>query len=172
MCIRDRFISNDFRRMCFANGIKHVTTSPYYPQPSHAERFNRNLRSALIAYHAEQQDCWDLNLKWLQLAFNTALHESHKAVPFEVMFGFSPSLPLDNLWHIDDLLPSDPEVKTVDRWREVRRNLLRAHERVRSRYNQGRIPNPFKVGDLVYCQSHPISSAIDRRAAKLCYRCV
>ena len=107
-----QFISKDFRRMCFANGIKHVTTSPYYPQPSHAERFNRNLRSALIAYHAEQQDCWDLNLKWLQLAFNTALHESHKAVPSEVMFGFSPSLPLENLWHIDDLLPSDPEVKT------------------------------------------------------------
>ena len=153
--------------MCFANDIKHVTTSPYYPQPSHAERFNRNLRSALIAYHAEQQDCWDQNLKWLQLAFNTALHESHKAVPFEVMFGFSPTLPLANLWNIEDLLPSDPDIKTVDRWKEARKNLLRAHERVRSRYNQGRIPNPFKVGDLVYCQSHPISSAIDRRAANL-----
>ena len=49
-----QFISGEFPRMCFASGIKHVTTSPYYPQPSHEERFNRNLRSALIAYHAEQ----------------------------------------------------------------------------------------------------------------------
>ena len=110
-----QFISGDFQRICFANGIKHVTTSPYYPQPSHAERFNRNLRSALIAYHAEQQNCWDQNLKWLQLAFNTALHESHKAVPFEVMFGFSPTFPLANLWNIDDLLPSDPDTRTADR---------------------------------------------------------
>ena len=110
------------------------------------------------------------SLKWLQLAFNTALHDSHKAVPFEVMFGFSPTLPLANLRNIDDLLPRNPDIRTADGWKEARKNLLRAHERVRSRYNQGRIPNPFKVGDLVYCQSHPISSAADKRAAKLCYR--
>ena len=86
------------------------------------------------------------------------------------MFGFSPTLSLANLWNIDDLLPSNPDIRTADRWKEARKNLLRAHERVRTRYNQVRIPNPFKVGDLVYCQSHPISSAADKRAAKLCYR--
>jgi transposase InsO family protein len=165
-----QFMSAEFRRMCFAHGIRHVTTSPYYPQPSHAERFNRNLRSALIAYHANQQNCWDQNLRWLQLAFNTALHESHKAVPFEVLFGFSPVLPLANLWRIEDLLPNSPDRTTGGRWREARKNLLRAHESVRVRYNKGRVPNPFKVGDWVYCQSHPVSSAVDRRSAKLCFR--
>ena len=84
------------------------------------------------------------------------------------MFGFSPTLPLANLWKIEDLLPNTPDIRTADRWKEARKNLLRAHERVH--YNQGRTPNPFKVGDLVYCQSHPISSAVDKRAAKLCYR--
>ena len=165
-----QFISSEFRRMCFASGIKHVTTSPYYPQPSHAERFNRNLRSALIAYHAEQQTTWDQNLKWLQLAFNTARHDSHQAVPFEILFGFSPALPLTNLWDIEDLLPREPNNKTAERWKVARKNLLRAHERVRRRYNQGRIPNPFRIGDWVYCQSHPLSSAADKHAAKLCYR--
>ena len=86
------------------------------------------------------------------------------------MFGFSPTLPLANLWKIDDLLLSIPDVRTADRWKEARKNLLRAHERVRLRYNQGRTRNPFKVGDLAYCQSRPISSAVDKRAAKLCYR--
>ena len=43
------FTSREFRQFCFGLGIKHVTTSPYYPQPSHAERFNKNLRAALIA---------------------------------------------------------------------------------------------------------------------------
>ena len=65
---------------------------------------------------------------------------------------------------------SNPDISTADRWKETRKNLLRAHERVHSLYNQGRTPNPFKVGDLVYCQSYPISSAVDNRAAKLCYR--
>ncbi|MDR0585899.1 MAG: hypothetical protein LBG26_01535 [Treponema sp.] len=45
---------------------RHVTTKPYYPQPSHAERFNRNLRPALIAYHHQNHSRWDENLSWLQ----------------------------------------------------------------------------------------------------------
>ena len=78
--------------------------------------------------------------------------------------------PLANLWNLEDHLPSNPGIKTADRWKEARKNLPRGHEHVHSRYNHGRILNPFKVGDLVYCQSHPISSAADKRAAKLCYR--
>jgi transposase InsO family protein len=69
------FTSAEFRRCCFDLGIKHVTTAPYHPAPSHAERFNKNLRAALIAYHSEAQDSWDHNLHWLQLAFNMAEHE-------------------------------------------------------------------------------------------------
>jgi transposase InsO family protein len=53
------FTSQEFRHFCFGLGIKHVTTSPYYPQPSHAERFNRNLRNTLIAYHSEAHNTWD-----------------------------------------------------------------------------------------------------------------
>ena len=54
----------------------------------------------------------------------------------------------------------------------MRRALLRSHERVRRRYNAGRVTNPFKVGQLVYCRSHPLSSKVEGRAAKLCYRCL
>jgi hypothetical protein len=73
------FTSREFRQFCFELGVKHVTTSPYSPQPSHAERFNRNLRASLIAYHCNAHDTWDQKLTWLQLAFNTAEHESTKA---------------------------------------------------------------------------------------------
>jgi hypothetical protein len=64
--------------------MKHVTNTPYYPQPSHAERFNRNFRSPLTAYHAVAQTAWDVNLSWLQLAFNTATHEATENTPFEI----------------------------------------------------------------------------------------
>ena len=53
------FVSREFSKFCFKWGIRHVTTTPYYPQPSHVERFNRNLKAALIAYHADAQDRWD-----------------------------------------------------------------------------------------------------------------
>jgi transposase InsO family protein len=54
-----QFTSRNFRRMCFARGIRHATTTPSYPQPSHAERFNRNLRAALITYHHLDHSHWD-----------------------------------------------------------------------------------------------------------------
>jgi transposase InsO family protein len=53
------FTSREFRHICFELGVKHVHTSPYYPQPSHSERFNKNLRAALIAYHRDAHDTWD-----------------------------------------------------------------------------------------------------------------
>jgi transposase InsO family protein len=57
------FVSREFKQFCFEMGVKHVTTSSYYPQPSHAERFNRNLRATLIAYHSNSQETWDQNAK-------------------------------------------------------------------------------------------------------------
>jgi hypothetical protein len=59
------FTSVEFRRFCIYMGIKYVTTFPYLPQPSHAERFKKNLRAALIAYHCDAHDSWDQQLHWL-----------------------------------------------------------------------------------------------------------
>jgi transposase InsO family protein len=92
------FVSRKFRQFCFGLGIKHITTTPYYPQPSHAERFNRNLRSALIAFHSDSQTTWDKNLSWLQPAFNTATHKYTGATPFQVMFPFRAGSPLLHQW--------------------------------------------------------------------------
>jgi hypothetical protein len=69
------FRSGLFYNTCFSWGIRHVTTSPYYPQSSQVERFNRNLKVALTVYDYSQYDRWDANLHSLQMAFNTARHE-------------------------------------------------------------------------------------------------
>jgi hypothetical protein len=37
-----------FYNLCFSWGIHHITSSPYYPQASQVERFNRNLKIALV----------------------------------------------------------------------------------------------------------------------------
>lgn len=75
-----------------------------------------------------------------------------------------------NQWKIEDLLPDTPDVEFPTIWENSRQNLLRPWERVGRRYNNGKIPNPFQMGDLVYCRSHPQSSAIAKIAAKLLYR--
>jgi transposase InsO family protein len=162
------FTSWEFRNFCFDMAISHVTTSPYHPSLSHAERFNKNLRVALIAYHSSAQDTWDIQLHWLQLAFNTAEHESTKTSSFVVMFPFCAGSPLVNKWKIHELLPekSNPRVLR-SRWNNVRRNLVRSRDIVAQRYNQNRRPSTFLAGDLVYYKNHPIGSAGKHVSAKL-----
>lgn len=164
-----QFTSKLFKNMCFSHGIRHITLSPYYPCPSHAERFNRNLRSALIAFHAKEQTNWDKNLTWLQMAFNFAHHESHKDIPFNLMFTYKPNNPLANLWRLNDLLPDNPK-DVPEVWAAALKNLKRSHQRSRIKYNRNRTDNPFHIGDLVLCKAHPVSRAVDKRMAKLSYR--
>jgi hypothetical protein len=88
--------------------------------------------------------------------------------PFAVMFPFSATSPLLNQWRIQDLLPDKVNSRVLrQRWNNVKVNLGRSHVRMATRYNKGRIPQPFQVGDIVYCQNHPISDAGRKISAKL-----
>jgi transposase InsO family protein len=155
-----QFTSHQFRRMSFARGIRHVTTTPYYPQPSHAEPFNRNLCAALNDYHLRDYSRWDENLSWLQFAFNSARHDSHKASPFSLMFAFTHNSLLSNLSSLKDLLPYLCDPNSIrERWDAARRYLRLAHEVVGARYDITRKPVPFHTGDLVWLHNFPISKA-------------
>lgn len=148
------FVSREFKGFCFRQGISHVTTAPYYPQPSFAERFNRNLKAALIAYHSESQHKWDRSLPWLNLAFNTAKHETHQNTPASLLFAYAVNSPLSNLWSFGDLLPEKITSESIrENWTRARTNIQRAHAREAERYNRGRRPARFKKGDLVYVKN-------------------
>ena len=81
------FKSKIFQDFCFRWGMRHITTSPYYPQGSLVERFHRNLKAALKAFHHDQQVVWDQNLHLFQMGFNDAYHESTKTVPSLLFLG-------------------------------------------------------------------------------------
>jgi hypothetical protein len=49
------FCCRQFKDLCFRWGLTHITTTPYYPQASLAERVNRNLKAALKIFHHESQ---------------------------------------------------------------------------------------------------------------------
>lgn len=168
------FKSTAFRNFCFEAGVAHTTTTPYYPNPSMAERVNRNLRAALIAFHHNDQTRWDNSLSWLGYAFNTATHEAHKATPVSLMFAFKPNSPLANLWQLSDLLPERVDGAQIRaNWKRAQKNLRKSHEQRERRYNAGRRPISLKTGDQVWVKNFgAVSRAADKVTGKLLPRFV
>ena len=65
-------------------------TTPYHLQANGLdERYNQTLVNALAKFAQDHRHTytWDLRIGELVYAYNTAVHESSKHTPFEVMFG-------------------------------------------------------------------------------------
>jgi hypothetical protein len=76
--------------------------------------------------------------------------------------------PLLNQWTINELLPVKWTKRQLgQKWTQVRQSLYKSRANLEHRYNRNRVPQPFKVGDLVYYKNHPISHAGRHIAAKL-----
>ena len=163
------FCGRQFKDLCFRWGIAHITTTPYYPQASLAERVNRNLKSALKIFHHEAQEMWDSDLPWLSMAFNTSTHESTKCTPDKLFLGREMRSPLDVRW---DLSPENVvnSEDTNQFWTEAYRNLQLACKKVARRYNTTHKPHTYHVGDMVVYRLNLVSSKAQKVTAKLMLR--
>jgi hypothetical protein len=161
------FKSKVFYDLCFSWGIKHVTTSPYYPQANQVERFNRNLKVALAIYHHAQHTNWDVNLPSLTLAFNSAWHESTATTPASLFLGRDLNHPLGLRWNLSELELGSDTKSVHDFWELALDRLRKARAKVAARYNKDRRQADFQVADLVLLRLHPLSSRLRQRSAKL-----
>jgi hypothetical protein len=161
------FKSRTFYNLCFSWGIRHITTSPYYPQASQVERFNRNLKAALVIYHNSQHTRWDENLPSLAIAFNTAWHEATGATPASLFLGRELNHPLGLKWELHEVELQRDSKAINEYWEVALSNLRRARARVAARYDAGRSRGEFRVGDWVLVRLHPTSSKSRQRSAKL-----
>jgi hypothetical protein len=154
------FRSRLFRDMCFRWGIQHITTTPYYPQGSLAERVNRNLKAALKIFCHASHNAWDVDLPWLSLAFNTAVHKSTGFTPDKLIS------PLDVVWDLTnkEMGKSDGEYQVF--WEQALQNMKSARKKVARRYDVSRRPSPYQVGDMVVYRLRLDSSKVAQRSAK------
>nr|CAD7201905.1 unnamed protein product [Timema douglasi] len=156
--------------MCFFWGIKHVTTSPYNPSSNHVERFNRNLNVALTIFPHHNHSHWDKHLDFMNVALNSAFHESVKATSASIFMNRDLNHPLLTTWDIDPLLSEAYDRPFEEKCELAFRNLQKSQRKVASTYNRGRVPVLFKVGDNVAFKCFPLSSAVDKTSAKLAYK--
>ena len=164
------FRSKPLRFMCFRWAVDHITTTPYYPQASLVERANRNLKSALKIFHHQSQTKWDEDLPLLNVAFNTAVHESSKSTPDVLFLGREMRCPLSSRWDFSMVSETGNTEANRQFWARAYENLKAARDKVARRYNVNRRAHHYKEGDLVVFKRNVLSSNARNFTNKLAMR--
>jgi len=143
------FRSKQVKDLCFCWGVEHIFTTSYYTQSSLAKRVNRNLKSALKVYHHQAQNSWYENLPFLAFAFKTALHDSTQTTFDLLCLGREIKSPLGSRWDLPSLEVDARSAASQSLWARACKNLRSASCKVACRFNEGRKPHQFRVGDTV-----------------------
>uniref|UniRef100_A0A3B1JBI6 Gypsy retrotransposon integrase-like protein 1 n=1 Tax=Astyanax mexicanus TaxID=7994 RepID=A0A3B1JBI6_ASTMX len=81
-------------------GVNKSRTTSYHPMGNgHVERFNRTLGSMIRTLPPRAKQKWPQMLQTLTFVYNCTAHESTGYAPFFLMFGRTPRLPVDVVFH-------------------------------------------------------------------------
>lgn len=167
------FRSIEFTNYCFRLGIEHRKTIGYMPSSNRCERANRNLVNQLKCYFHSKHNDWSNELYLLQLSLNSAINESTKYTAHELMFSFPFSEPLTNVWNLDEIVDRKctPEqiVNKLDQAVSNLKNSVKKNQE-REMYSNKYSKYKYKINDIVYVKTYPISKKIAQRQKKFDFR--
>ncbi|CAF4416553.1 unnamed protein product [Rotaria sp. Silwood2] len=150
-------------------GSTHLYTTLYHPQSNgQVERFNSTMDAKISALSNLQKTDWDDQLPFVTFNYNTTIHASTKQIPFEMMYGRTPILPLD---YQDNnvTLSYDPEhSKKLNQFlakvnEQAKQNIIKNQARYKERYDRNRSDPSYQIGDLVLVKTLNIRHKFDIR---------
>ena len=155
------FESTLFKEVCKILGIQKTRTTPLHPQSDGmVELGNRTINSMIAAFASENQRNWDENIYLLMLAYRSAVHDSTRVTPNEMMFGRQVTLPVElvlgkppNSEEIPDSAPDYVEMlqEKIGVIHDFARNKLKlSTDRMKRRYDAQSKQNRFSKNDKVW----------------------
>jgi transposase InsO family protein len=154
--------------------IKGNFITPYHASSNIAERRNRDLKIMLRAYCVENHNTWDEYLEYIRFALNSAVNETTGVSPAELFLGRKISSPVEMKYMTrGEHHPNYEEAFEVDlaRMAKVQEYVADRSRKMKEKqarfYNQGRRDVHYVPGQHVLIKAHPISSAVQKHAAKL-----
>ena len=82
-------------------GMKQSHTTPYHPHGNAGpELFNRILLDMLGTLEEDQKNDWKKYLNSLVYFYNSTPHETTRYLPYQLMFGRHPKLPIDSTFEM------------------------------------------------------------------------
>jgi hypothetical protein len=176
------FVNKVAKYLAKTLGFDHRTISPYNPRANPTERVNREVKKMIRAITASSAR-WDESLDEYAFALRTTPSESTGFSPAQVMFGFSPRFPQDVEFveMVSGALPQELRRCDQDLRRyafRLRRRLKKIYEiqqkkKLEARgkqkiyYDQRRVRQEFKIGDLVWIKNTVHSNSKKKISASL-----
>ena len=158
------FESSVIKELCNIYGIQKSRTTPYHPQGNgQVERFNRTMHNLLRTLPSEQKKHWPNHLSELVFIYNITPHSSTGLSPYFLMYGRSPTLPLDHLLGQCAKEPAGAEDwvelhrrRLEDAFVYAREALKKNADRRRIHYNEATKQAPIPIGGMVLLKAHPL----------------
>ena len=152
-----QFISHFWQTLFKHLGTRVSLTTAYHPQSNGlTERVNGTLLETLRIFAAQEPLKWDQYLALVEFSYNNAKQTATQETPFYLNYGTDPLVPL-TLLTAQKLGPFIQENPRATRdFNQLKRQLEKARqavewskERMATRANKKRKPNPYQVGDQV-----------------------
>jgi hypothetical protein len=139
-----------------------LSTSKHPQTDGQTEVMNQQLKTTLCVYVQADQKDWAAWLDVLQLAYNNAMHSSHKSSPAQLLLGYKPRTLLDFLTNEDQAVTEGhiglrtcvEELKV--HWDAVRDAIQRSADQQAYQYDKGHCVPMLKVGDKVLINPHSL----------------
>ena len=152
------FIGKVISEMCKMLGIRRSTTTPYHPMGNgQCERFNQTLLQMLGTLPDTKKSRWKEYVQPLVHAYNCTRNDATGYSPFELMFGRTPRLPVDDtfglvgnsteLSHVEFV--EDLRQRLEESYRLARANIGKHQDSAKKYYDRKVRGNSIRVGDKV-----------------------
>lgn len=140
-----QFISKLWKEYMLQRGVKVIYTTVRNPRPNTTERVNKELGRLFRTYCGTNHKGWVNILPKIEVLYNNTYHESTQFTPCEILYGESTKLTFDSV-----LLSNNCKSLGVEEIRDqVRKNLQKAGEKRRERFNNRYHLIQFQIGDWV-----------------------
>lgn len=153
------FTSELFRQLTEILKIKNLFSTPYHPQTNGAlERSHATLKEYLRSFVSDNQDDWHCYLATAILSYNTTPHSTTQFTPFELLYGYKPSIP-SSVYGANDNITYHEYIRALQYRMKYSRlkaieNMNQSKESSKKYYDSSTQQKTYKTGDLVYLKHH------------------
>ena len=159
------------KHMCEVLGMERTQTTAYHAQGNGlVERMNRTLKTMLAKVVRENQTDWNTKVLF---AYRTTIQDSTSFTPFHIMFGRSPSLPIDRMLALTEEGKDQSYSEYVkklkqsleDAYQIVRTTMKASHNQQKRQYDKGSREFQLRIGDMVYLHVPAVRQGRNRKLA-------